>query len=221
MEIRTIENKDYLVSSVVTGKYRWADTTKLFDDMWEFIELLREYHKTDTMVKTGYGSNVEHIYRKYNTDYFSPTFLKSFNENPFGCLIHDIYSTGEMDARGINFHKVMELYYKLPKGERTREMEITGIYLNLPKKVKDYYVRVNRSKKIDEVVFSSMCEQFCKRYEKFKKDRLLFPKPIGWCYNLREKEIINNMAKGVVGTEEEILIPLGETNNDIKDFIIS
>lgn len=29
MEIRTIEGKDYLVSSVVTGKYRWADTTKL------------------------------------------------------------------------------------------------------------------------------------------------------------------------------------------------
>lgn len=29
------------------------------------------------------------------------------------------------------------------------------------------------------------------------------------------------MAKGIVGTEEEILIPLGETNNDIKDFIIS
>ena len=27
------------------------------------------------------------------------------------------------------------------------------------------------------------------------------------------------MAKGIVGTEEEILVPLGETNNDIKDFI--
>jgi len=29
MEIRTIEGKDYLVSSVVTGKYRWVYTTKL------------------------------------------------------------------------------------------------------------------------------------------------------------------------------------------------
>lgn len=28
------------------------------------------------------------------------------------------------------------------------------------------------------------------------------------------------MAKGVVGTEEEILVPLGETDNDIKDFIV-
>ena len=67
MEIRTIEGKDYLVSSVVTGKYRWADTTKLFNDMLEFITLLREYHKSE-FVKEGYGSNVEHIYRKYNTD---------------------------------------------------------------------------------------------------------------------------------------------------------
>lgn len=337
MEIKTIEGKDYLVSSVVTGKYRWADTTKLFDDMWEFIELLREYHKTDTMVKFGYGSNVEHIYRKYNTDYFSPTFLKSFNENPFGSLIHEIYNTGEMNIRGVNFHKVMELYYQLPKGERTREkaveltkevctdgsyekvleyvdyyfnrhldylggelddnslecltehkgkcdifvkslgkklpmkmkyiidrldyrddkiylidyktgsptaekcndfkgylpqmtmyrwaienefdMEIAATYLNIPKKVKDFYVKVNRSKKIDEVVFS-MCEQFCKKYERFKRERLLYPRSICWCDNYREKEIVNNMAKGIVGTEEEILIPLGETNNDIKDFII-
>lgn len=123
MKIKTIEGKDYLVSSVQIGKQCLVETGKLFDDMWEFIELLREYNKSD-FVGDGYGANVEHIYRKYNTDYFSPTFLKSFTENQFGCLTHDIYNTGESNVRGINFHKVMELYYQLPKGERTREKAV-------------------------------------------------------------------------------------------------
>ena len=82
MEIRTIDGNDYLVSSVKVGNRGYVDTSKLFNDMLEFIERLREYNKSD-FVKHGYGSNVEHIYRKFNTDYFSPTFLKSFNENPF------------------------------------------------------------------------------------------------------------------------------------------
>lgn len=336
MEIRTIENKDYLVSSVQMGKQCLVETDKLFNDMLEFIALLREYNKSE-FVKDGYGSNVEHIYRKYNTDYFSPTFLKSFTENPFGCLAHDIYSTGESNVREINFHKVMELYYKLPKEERTYakaleitgevcnddsydkvleyvgyyfkrhddylggklddsslecltehkgkceifvkslgkklpmkmkyiidrldyrddkiylidykigsptadkcnsfdgylpqmtlyrwaienefDMEISATYLNIPKKVKDFYVKINRSDRIDEVVFS-MCERFYKKYEKFKKDRLLKAKPVNWCDNQEEKNVINTMAYGEVGTEVEILIPLGETNNDIKDYII-
>lgn len=337
MEIKTIEGKDYLVSSVQIGKQCLVETDKLFEDMWEFIELLREYNKSD-FVKDGYGSNVEHIYRKYNTDYFSPTFLKSFTENQFGCLAHDIYNTGESNVRGINFHKVMELYYQLPKGERTREkaveltkevctddgsyekvleyvnyyfnrhldylggelddnslecltehkgkceifvkslgkklpmkmkyiidrldyrddkiylidyktgsptaekcnsfdgylpqmtlyrwaienefdMEISATYLNIPKKIKDFYVKINRSDRIDEVVFN-MCERFYKNYEKFKKDRLLKAKPVSWCDNQEEKNVINTMAYGEVGTEVEILVPLGETNDDIKNFIV-
>lgn len=335
MEIRTIEGKDYLVSSVQMGKQCLVETDKLFEDMLEFITLLREYNKSE-FVKEGYGSNVEHIYRKYNTDYFSPTFLKSFTENQFGCLAHDIYSTGESNVRGINFHKVMELYYKLPKEERTYakaieitrevctdgsydkvleyveyyfkrhddylggkladstlecltehkgkceifvkslgkklpmkmkyiidrldyrddkiylidyktgsptadkcnsfdgylpqmtlyrwaienefDMEITDTYLNIPKKIKDFYVRVNRSNRIDEVVFE-MCERFYKKYEKFKQDRILRVKPVDWCDNQEEKNVINTLAYGGVDTEVEILVPLGETNNDIKDFI--
>lgn len=337
MEIKTIDGKDYLVSSVQIGKQCLIETDKLFDDMWEFIELLREYNKSD-FVGDGYGANIEHIYRKYNTDYFSPTFLKSFTENQFGCLAHDIYNTGESNVRGINFHKVMELYYQLPKGERTREkaieltkevcadddsyekvleyvnyyfnrhldylggklddnslecltehkgkceifvkslgkklpmkmkyiidrldyrddkiylidyktgsptadkcnsfdgylpqmtlyrwaienefdMEISATYLNIPKKIKDFYVKINRSDRIDEVVFN-MCERFYRNYEKFKKDRLLKTKPVSWCDNPEEKNVINTMAYGEVGTEVEILVPLGETNDDIKNFII-
>ena len=337
MEIKTIEGKDYLVSSVQIGKQCLVETDKLFDDMWEFIELLRAYNKSD-FVREGYRANVEHIYKKYNTDYFSPTFLKSFTENQFGCLIHDIYNTGESNVRGINFHKVMELYYQLPKGERTREkvveltkevctddgsyekvleyvnyyfnrhldylggklednslecltehkgkcdifvkslgkklpmqmkyiidrldyrddkiylidyktgsptaekcnsfdgylpqmtlyrwaienefdMEISATYLNIPKKIKDFYVKINRSDRIDEVVFN-MCERFYRNYEKFKKDRLLKAKPVSWCDNQEEKNVINTMAYGEVGTEVEILVPLGETNDDIKNFIV-
>ena len=325
MKIKTIDGEDYLVSSAQIGKQCLVETDKLFGDMWEFIELLREYNKSD-FVGDGYGANVEHIYRKYNTDYFSPSFLKSFTENQFGCLAHDIYNTGESNVRGINFHKVMELYYQLPKGERTREkaveltkevctddgsyekvleylggtlddnslecltehsgkceifvkslgkklpmkmkyiidrldyrddkiylidyktgsptaekcnsfdgylpqmtlyrwaienefdMEISATYLNIPKKIKDFYVKINRSDRIDEVVFN-MCERFYRNYEKFKKDRLLKAKPVSWCDNQEEKNVINTMAYGEVGTEEEILIPLGETNDDIKNFI--
>ena len=257
-------------------------------------------------------------------------------ENPFGSLIHEIYDTGKTNTVGINFHRIMELYYKLPKEERTQEkaleitkevcddgsyekvlsyvknyfdrhfdylggelddnslecltehkgkcdifvksigsklpmklkfiidridyrddkiflidyktgsptafkcnsfdgyltqmtlyrwaienefnMEITDTYLNIPKKLKDFYVKVNKSKKIDEVVFS-ICEQFCKKYEKFKCNRLLKVKPTKWCDNEKEKSIMNTAFYDYVGSEIEIAIPLGETNDNFKDFV--
>ena len=132
------------------------------------------------------------------------------------------YKTGSPTADKCNSFKgylpQMTMYRWAVENEF--DMDITDTYLNIPKKVKDFYVKVNRSDKIDEVVFS-MCEQFYKRYEKFKKDRLLLPKPINWCDNAQEKQIINKMVYGGVGTEAEITIPLGETDDTIKDFVIN
>ena len=47
MEIRTIDGKDYLVSSVIKEKWDIINTTKLFNDMLGFITELRKYNQSD------------------------------------------------------------------------------------------------------------------------------------------------------------------------------
>lgn len=85
------------------------------------------------------------------------------------------YKTGSPTAEKCNDFKgylpQMTLYRWAIENEF--DMEITATYLNIPKKIKDFYVKVNRSKRIDEVVFE-MCERFCKRYEKFKRTDFYF-----------------------------------------------
>lgn len=337
MEIKTIDNIDYLVTKIekVNNRNEW-NTIPLFADMKECIERLRDYYQTDFITEE-YGKNVEHLYRKYNTDYFSPTFMTAFNANPVGNLIHQIYDTGVTNTVGVTFHKVMELYYKLPKGERTREkaleitkevcddnniskvtqyvefyfkrhkdylggelddnklecltehknkatifvkslgkelpmklkyivdridyrddniflidyktgsptvekangfkgylpqmtmykwavesefgMTVEKTYLNCPRKVADFYIKINSSPRIDEVVFQ-MCEDFCKKYKHRIETGLLRYKDSYQYYdNDFEADAMNKIRYAKVGEGVELLIRVGEHNNDIKDIL--
>lgn len=337
MEIKTIDNIDYLVTKIekVNNRNEW-NTIPLFTDMKECIDVLRDYYQTDFITEE-YGKNVEHLYRKYNTDYFSPTFMTAFNANPVGNLVHQIYDTGVTNTVGVTFHKVMELYYKLPKGERTREkaleitkevcndnniskvtqyvefyfkrhkdylggelddsklecltehknkanifvkslvkelpmklkyivdridyrddkiylidyktgsptvekannfkgylpqmtmyrwavesefgMEVEKVYLNCPRKVADFYIKINSSPKIDAVVFD-MCEQFYKKYQyRLETGLLKYVASYQYYDNEAERETMYKIWDAKVGESVEILVRLGEHNHDIKDIL--
>ena len=129
MNIITENGKDYLESFVAKIDNKNLDASNLFVDIRETIEaILKKYnlkHKTaySYIDKDKYGGNLQAMWNRFSGDYFSPSFLKNYVTNPSLCLMQSMFEEGVNDATaiGTTFHKIMELYYQLPKEERQRD----------------------------------------------------------------------------------------------------
>lgn len=127
MEIITENGKDYLVSYVAKIDNSTIDTNAFFADAKEAVQtILRKFnnkHKTkNTYIAKGYGAPLQSILQRYSGDYFSPSFMKSYVEDPALNFMSNFFVEGANDATaiGTTFHAIMEEYYQLPGEERVR-----------------------------------------------------------------------------------------------------
>ena len=148
MNIVTVDNKDYLETFIAKIDNKHIDCTPFFVEVQECVDsLLKTYNrKRNTyytyLDKEQYGGNLQAILNRFSGNYFSASFLKSYEVNPAGCfysmLCEDEPSTAA--SIGSTFHKIMELWYK----SHDRSIEnLWSIYekevvLGQEEKVKEY-----------------------------------------------------------------------------------
>lgn len=129
MEIITENGKDYLLTYIAKIDNSCIDANALFADVRETVnKIIKSYnnkHKTKNQsIYKGYGSGLQSLLNRFSGDYFSPSFMKGYTTNPALNLMQNFFEEGANDATAIGtaFHKVMEMYYQLPKEERDREL---------------------------------------------------------------------------------------------------
>jgi len=127
MEIITENGKDYLVSYIAKIDNSTIDANAFFADAKETVNnILKKYnsiHKTkNTYIAKGYGAPLQSMLSRFSGDYFSPSFMKSYVEDPALNLMANFFTEQANDATaiGTTFHSCMENYYNLPGEERVR-----------------------------------------------------------------------------------------------------
>lgn len=153
MEIITENGKDYLLTYVAKIDNTTIDANALFTDVQEAVsKIIKAYnnkHKTKNLaIYKGYGSNLQSLLNRYSGDYFSPSFMKSYVEDPALLLMQNFFEEGANDATAIGtaFHKVLEDYYGLPGEERVRaklydiEAQVLAENPDMDKAILDEYV---------------------------------------------------------------------------------
>lgn len=119
--------KDYLKTFVVKEKNSVLNAEPLFTHcemlLSKLVVAYNNKHKTrNTQIYQGYGADIQSLVNRFSGDYFSPSFLKSYEANPALLLMGNFFKEEVNDATaiGTTFHAVMEDYYNLPQDERTR-----------------------------------------------------------------------------------------------------
>jgi hypothetical protein len=127
-QIITEDGKDYLQTYVAKIDNHTINAEALFTDCELLVQkLLKAYnnkHKTrDTSLYKGYGSTVQSFLNRFSSDYFSPSFMKSYEANPGLLLMQNFFVEQANDATaiGTTVHKIFEEYYKLDPLERKRD----------------------------------------------------------------------------------------------------
>lgn len=122
------DGKDYLVTYVAKVKNSLIDANKLFLDVKEAVDIIikgtnKEYGGKITYLSKGYGSGLQSFLNRYSGDYFSPSFMKGYQANPALSIVQNFFAEQLSDATAIGSatHKVLEIYYLLPKEERKRD----------------------------------------------------------------------------------------------------
>lgn len=149
--IITDGNKDYLETFVVKEDNRTINANPFFVEAKEVLnEILKKTnsaHKTAfTYIAKGYGAPLQSLLARYSGDYFSPSFMKSYTEDPALNFMANFFIEGANDATAIGstYHKIMEEYYKLPPEQRTRnklwELELQYLGPDQDKSKVDEYV---------------------------------------------------------------------------------
>ena len=127
MEIITENGKDYLLTTVAKIDNSTIDAKAFFVDaqtvLNDILKKTNSAHKTSfSYIAKGYGSPLQSMLSRYSGDYFSPSFMKSYVEDPALNFMSNFFIEGANDATaiGTTFHAIMEAYYKLPPEERVR-----------------------------------------------------------------------------------------------------
>ena len=127
-QIITEDGKDYLLTYVAKIDNKTLNAEALFTDCELLVsKLLKAYnnkHKTrDVKLYKGYGSTIQSFLDRFSSDYFSPSFMKSYEANPGLLLMQNFFREQKNDATYIGsfVHKVFETYYLLPPEERKRD----------------------------------------------------------------------------------------------------
>lgn len=127
MEIITANGKDYLVTTVAKIDNSTIDAKQFFVDaqilLNDILKKTNSMHKTTfSYIAKGYGAPLQSMLSRYSGDYFSPSFMKSYVEDPALNFMSNFFIEGANDATaiGTTFHKILEEYYKLPPEERIR-----------------------------------------------------------------------------------------------------
>lgn len=127
MEIITANGKDYLVTTVAKIDNSTIDAKQFFVDaqilLNDILKKTNSIHKTTfSYIAKGYGAPLQSMLSRYSGDYFSPSFMKSYVEDPALNFMSNFFIEGANDATaiGTTFHKILEEYYKLPPEERIR-----------------------------------------------------------------------------------------------------
>lgn len=127
MEIITENGKDYLVTTVAKIDNSTIDAKQFFVDaqilLNDILKKTNSMHKTTfSYIAKGYGAPLQSMLSRYSGDYFSPSFMKSYVEDPALNFMSNFFIEGANDATaiGTTFHKILEEYYKLPPEERIR-----------------------------------------------------------------------------------------------------
>ena len=127
MEIITENGKDYLMTTVAKLDNKTIDAKQFFVDaqilLNDILKKTNSRHKTTfSYIAKGYGAPLQSMLSRYSGDYFSPSFMKSYVEDPALNFMSNFFIEGANDATaiGTTFHKILEEYYKLPPEERIR-----------------------------------------------------------------------------------------------------
>ena len=181
MKIITKNGKDYLKTSVKKINNFSVDCFTLFNDIEEYLD------KNE-------NSNLQHFYDRFSCSYFSPSFMKSYMENPMNTIFNSVSSEGVNDATaiGTTYHKIMEDYYSLPKEERNREVldklekDLTPFgmdqkrlhqYVEGYKDIKDY---LNEDSELDDTNLDCFCEYKGKTQVYIPKFDITLPIPLSY-----------------------------------------
>lgn len=96
------------------------DFSQLYRDLEQDCEELKRIISSDTL---GRHHPLQHILNSTSGNYVSPTAMKGFELCPAGYVIAKLYDEekGTFTSVGSSFHEIMEIFYNLPKEERTKE----------------------------------------------------------------------------------------------------
>ena len=126
MNIITENGKDYLDTFFAKIDNNTIDTSPLFMDLEdaknELVKQFNREHKTHFtyLDENSYGYNIQSILNRFSGNYFSASFLTSYEVNPATCF-YSMFCDEELNTAtqiGSTVHKILEEYYKLPKQER-------------------------------------------------------------------------------------------------------
>lgn len=145
MEFIRKNGKDYLVTYVAKIDNHSIDANALFYEIRQTLDMLCKA-SNQSFISKGYGSPLQSFLNRYSGDYFSPSFMKGYMENPAMSIMQNFFTEQVFDATaiGTTFHKIMEDYYKLPKSERRRSklylLEEKNLPAGMNKNTVDEYV---------------------------------------------------------------------------------
>lgn len=120
MNIITENGKDYLETFVAKIDNQTLDCSPCFYDIENAVdELIKKYNKENKthlsyLDSSQYGGTLQSILNRYSGEYFSPSFLKSYETNP-ASLFYSTFCEDDSTAAtsiGSTFHLIMENFYK-------------------------------------------------------------------------------------------------------------
>ena len=127
MNVITENGKDYLETFIAKIDNTSIDCSPFFVDVEEaknsILKQFNREHKTkfSYLNEDMYGYNLQSVINRFSGNYFSASFLKSYETNPATCF-YSMFCEDEANAAtaiGSTVHKILEDYYNLPRSERT------------------------------------------------------------------------------------------------------
>lgn len=148
MNIINKDGKHYLETFIAKVDNNHIDTTPFFYDVESAKEeVLKNFNKKYNMHYTylnenQYGYNLQAILNRFSGNYFSPSFLKSYSENPASCFYSMLCEdeTGSAASIGTTFHSIMEMFYRSDDRslENLEKISSEMILDNQEDKIKEY-----------------------------------------------------------------------------------
>jgi hypothetical protein len=129
LNIISEQGKHYLETFIAKIDNTTIDASPLFVDLEDAKgELLKKFnreHKThfSYLDESAYGYNIQAVLNRFSGNYFSASFLKSYQTNPAGAL-YSMFVEEEPNSAaqiGTTVHSILEEFYKLPKNEREKD----------------------------------------------------------------------------------------------------
>lgn len=167
------DGKKYLQTFIAKINNTTIDMSNFFEDIENARKAL---NKGKFIKKNEEGFILQQMMSRFSGDYFSPSMLSSYTENPAWAVLRNVFDqsgTSMYVEIGNAFHKTMEDYYSLDVSERNKQyadfIPETN-YLNEVTTLCDNYSKMN-----DYLTNEPIDDNFECMTEKYIKQRITIP----------------------------------------------